>query len=130
VWPRRVSIAHADGRLKMRRFYVVGSGDTYGIMLHHFVSDEEAHTFHDHPWRWGVSVMLWGGYFEERLERDDRQRTRWVAPGRLNFLRGDRFHRVALGGGRPAWTLFVHGPRAKQWGFLDVVTRAFRPYVR
>ncbi|MCU1279844.1 MAG: hypothetical protein JWM53_3390 [bacterium] len=130
MWPRRVSIAFSDGRLKMRRFYLVGSGDTLGVMLHQFVADEEEGTLHDHPWRWGVSLMLSGGYFEERLDGAGRRRTRWVAPGRLNVVRGDRFHRVALRAGRPAWTLFLHGPRARPWGFLDVVTRAFRPFVR
>jgi hypothetical protein len=37
----------------------------------------------------------------------------------VNFLRGEDFHRVVLRDGRPAWTLFVHGPRVKGWGFMQ-----------
>jgi hypothetical protein len=37
----------------------------------------------------------------------------------LNFLRGEDFHRVILREGRPAWTLFLHGPRIKGWGFMQ-----------
>ncbi|MDY6874393.1 MAG: hypothetical protein SVR81_10625, partial [Chloroflexota bacterium] len=34
---------------------------------------------------------------------------------------GYRFHRVKLNRSvrRRAWTLFVHGPRVKGWGFMD-----------
>jgi hypothetical protein len=128
MWARRVSIARDDGRLKLRRFYLIGSGDTLGLMLHQFVADEDQETLHDHPWRWGISVMLRGGYFEERLDDDGTRRTRWVAPGHLNVVRGDRFHRVSLRAARPAWTLFFHGPRVKPWSFL--VSGALRPFVR
>jgi hypothetical protein len=130
VWPRHVDIAASDGRLKLRRFYLIGSGDTMGVMLHCFVADDDETTLHDHPWRWGVSLMLRGGYFEERLDSYDERRRRWIAAGRLNVVRGDRFHRVVLRNGRTAWTLFLHGRRAKPWGFLDAVTRAFHPFRR
>jgi hypothetical protein len=44
--------------------------------------------------------------------------SRRLRPGRLNRLRGEDYHRVVLRNGLPAWTLFMHGPRVKGWGFL------------
>jgi hypothetical protein len=52
-------------------------------------------------------------------------KSRWLGRGRINVVSGTDFHRVELPGARPAWTLFVHGPKVRRWGFLDLVTRAF-----
>lgn len=37
---------------------------------------------------------------------------------RINIIRGTDFHRILLVPGEEAWTLFIHGPRTKGWGFL------------
>jgi hypothetical protein len=74
-----------------------------------------------------LSLVLRGGYLEERRGRDDPATTRrWLPPGRLNLLLPGVFHRVELRDGRAAWTLFVHGRKVRRWGFLDAVTGAFR----
>lgn len=51
--------------------------------------------------------------------------SRWLGPGRINIVSGTDFHRVELPARRPAWTLFVHGRKVRQWGFLNLVTRTF-----
>ncbi len=99
----------------------------YGMFLHHFHRDDEARELHSHPWKWSVSLILSGGYREERLERGwPSVRERVFRPGNINVLTNDVFHRVELldvfGG---CWTLFVHGPKNKNWGFLDRDTREF-----
>jgi hypothetical protein len=127
MWPARATIAGDDGRPKLHRRYLVGTGKTFGVFLHHFVGSDGPTELHDHPWRWAVSLVLWGGYLEERrLTASARSTRRWLGPGRLNLLRPGTFHRVELRAGRPAWTLFVHGPKVRRWGFLDVATGAFR----
>jgi hypothetical protein len=128
VWPPRADILCDNGRLKTRRYYLLGTGKTYGVMLHQFAADDASDRFHDHPWTWGVSLMLRGGYFEERVERDGRRRTHWRAPWRLAFIRADRFHRVMLRDGRRAWTLFFHGPVFRVWRFFDAATGTIRPH--
>lgn len=127
MWFAPATIFDGDGAPKLHRRYLLGTGKTFGVFLHHFVGSDEPDVFHDHPWTWGVSLVLRGGYVEERCDRTGGSLVRRVLrPGRLNVLRPGDFHRVELRGGRPAWTLFVHGPKVRRWGFLDRVTGAFR----
>lgn len=106
-----------DGRPYLERYYL---GGAFGrcVYLHRFVASDPDRGVHDHPWRRAVSVVLTGGYRELRLRRDRGSTvTRRVRPLSVNVIRGDDFHRVLLD--QPeAWTLFVHGPRIKGWGFL------------
>lgn len=127
MWPERTTILANDGEPKLHRDYLLGTGKTFGVFLHRFVASDAPSEFHDHPWSWGASLILRGGYVEERRRRDDCTITRrWLGPGRVNFLSPGIFHRVELRDRRPAWTLFVHGPKVRRWGFLDSVTGAFR----
>jgi len=126
MWRPRATILGDDGAPKLHRFYLFGSGTTFGVFLHHFVGSDAPHIFHDHPWPWGLSLVLRGGYTEERCAGASAPVTRrTLRPGRLNLLRPGTFHRVELRDHRPAWTLFVHGPKVRRWGFLDRVTGAF-----
>ena len=125
--PPRSTIPGDDGSPKIHRHYLLGTGKTFGVFLHHFVGSDSPTEFHDHPWSWGVSLILRGGYTEERCLGSDRTITRrWLGPGRLNLLLPNVFHRVELRDRRPAWTLFIHGPKTRRWGFLDSITGAFR----
>lgn len=83
------------------------------IQLHRFVrSDPDG--LHDHPWGWSRSFILAGWYLEER-----RDFTRVRAAGGTYGMTGDTFHRVVLpAGARDVWTLFIHGPYVKHWGFI------------
>lgn len=135
-----------DGDTPYLERYYVGSPFGLRIYLHRFVASDPDRGMHDHPWQWALSIILSGWYYEER--RDTLPgRPRMVR--RLNWLRGDTFHRVLLprdqaaitAWGRPAeptddfgidserlpaecWSLFLHRVgHAKQWGFfrpLDV----------
>jgi hypothetical protein len=122
VWPPRATIFNPDGSPRLHRYYLVGSGNTFGVFVHHFVASDEEWRMHNHPWRWAFALVLAGGYREWRLGADGRQRSRWLGRGRVNLVGG--FHRVELAG-RPAWTLFVHGPKIRRWGFLNLMTRVF-----
>jgi hypothetical protein len=44
--------------------------------------------------------------------------SRTVSAGDLNFLLGTDFHRVVLPSIFDTWSLFIHGPRIKGWGFI------------
>src|SRR5262245_48626738 len=127
MWAERATIPGEDGRPKLYRTYLFGTGKTFGLFLHQFVRSDAPTRFHDHPWRWSVSFILRGGYVEERRRRDEGTVTRrYLKPGRFNVLVPEVFHRVELCDGRPAWTLFLHGPKIREWGFLDAVTGSFR----
>ena len=126
MWPQRTTIWDEAGNPKIHRHYLFGTGRTFGVFLHNFVGSDAPTVFHDHPWTWGVALVLRGGYLEERRDREGARLTRrWLRPGRVNFLPPGMFHRVELRDRRPAWTLFVHGRKVRRWGFLDSVTGAF-----
>lgn len=75
------------------------------IQLHRFLrSDPDG--LHDHPWGWSRSFVLAGWYLEERR---DRTRLRRAGTG------------YGMTGVRECWTLFLHGPYVKHWGFITPI---------
>lgn len=116
-----------QGEPYLERYYLCGLNGVgfqgWHAYLHRFVDSDPDRGLHDHPWGHAVSLVLTGGYDEVRLvdkslpTAEVPTSTRRLLPGRFNRLRGEDYHRVVLNG-RPAWTLFVHGPRVKGWGFL------------
>jgi hypothetical protein len=112
-----------DGELGepyLERYYLFGAFGWHAY-LHRFVDSDPDRGLHDHPWNRALSLVLTGGYDEQRPAGAGlaHPAVRTVRPWRLNFLRGDDFHRVVLRGGEPAWTFFLHGPRVKGWGFMQ-----------
>jgi hypothetical protein len=117
-----------QGEPYLERYYVASLGwiglKGWHAYLHRFVDSDPDRGLHDHPWGLAMSLVLTGGYDEVRFAAGSakagqgRTITRRIRPGRINRLRGEDYHRVVLQGGRPAWTLFMHGPRVKGWGFL------------
>lgn len=96
------------------------------LYLHRFHRSDEDLALHNHPWRWAVSLILTGGYSEER-RIGNRVVRRSVLPLTLNFISADDFHRVDLFE-EDAWTLFLSGPKASSWGFWDRRTGEYVPW--
>lgn len=98
----------------------------FAVFLHEYHRCDAERWLHDHPWSWAIGIPLVGGYTEERLagfELPGRKTVRHVRRWRLNVIRCRDFHRIA--GVEPGtWTLFIHGPRVKRWGFLVERDRA------
>jgi hypothetical protein len=115
------------GEPYLERYYLFGVFGWHAY-LHRFVDSDPDRGLHDHPWDRALSLVLVAGYDEIRGGAAGCAPPRFVRPWRLNWLRGRDFHRVVLRGGRPAWTLFLHGPRVKGWGFLQ--NGIYRPMAR
>jgi hypothetical protein len=98
-----------------------------GVYIHRFHQGDDEPELHNHPWRWAVSLILAGGYIEERRDPDDRVRTRKIRPWTINFIRSGDFHRVDLLG-EDAWSLFVAGPKFQGWGFWNRHSGRFWPW--
>ncbi len=107
-----------------------------GLYLHCFLASDDEDELHNHPFQWSLSLILSGGYFEDRVVWWNRSwkpgdpgepmeiQRKEIKPFRLNFIRANDYHRVDLRDGR-AWTLFLAGPRTQDWGFLDPETGEF-----
>jgi hypothetical protein len=104
------------------------------LFLHNFQDSDRDHELHSHPWKWGLAVVLSGGYREERVHDPltvqskgvkPLVRTHTYLPLSINFLEAEDFHRIDLSEG-DAWTLFLAGPERDDWGFWDRNTGAFR----
>lgn len=124
----------------LSRYYVLGGardnedGDAetqrapwelLNLYLHHFHRGDDDLALHNHPWSWSVSLVLAGGYREERRD-DTRPRgadvvLRDVPPLSFNVIRGTDFHRVELLED-DCWSLFLAGPKVSSWGFWDRTT--------
>lgn len=87
-----------------------------GIYLHHFVRSDIEEEVHSHPWHWATSLILVGGYREQRCNAAGELTVRLYRPGDVNQLGPDDRHRVDLLG-EDCWTLFTFGSYAKPWGF-------------
>lgn len=114
------------GKPYLTRYYLFGADRERGnLFLHHFHSSDQGEEFHNHPWRWGASLILAGGYVEERTRSSFFLGSAKVEvlerrSGSFSYFTDEDFHRVdLLDPARGCWTLFACGARYKSWGFLD-----------
>lgn len=120
------TIVGADGSAYLHRYTLAEADTGERLYLHAFVRGDQAHELHDHPWS-GRSLILLGGYREERRGPGGRIEVREFRRGDVNHLDPGTFHRVDLIGPE-CWTLFWTGPREKSWGFWDRDTDVFTPW--
>lgn len=96
-----------DGSLYLRRIYLLP------FLYLHFIAQADADRhLHNHPWSWCRSLIIRGGYLEER----SRNRFFWRRPFSWLRLTQHSYHRIALVEPN-TWTLFFVGPRVQSWGF-------------
>jgi hypothetical protein len=133
--PRQITDRETGTRVYLTRWYVFGGardnddGDTgeplirlpFNIFLHRFERSDDDGALHSHPWSWGVSIILAGGYSEERRIGDTVERVTF-GPGSINVIRHEDFHRVDLLE-EDAWSLFIAGPKLGTWFFWDRETK-------
>ena len=138
----RIIMDRDGGTPYLSRWYLIGTPpatDRHGnlvsserrpslprLFLHRFFRSDHDGELHSHPWRWAVSLILAGGYREERRV-GDRVVVVERRPGSVVFLRGDDFHRVDLLGSE-SWSLFLVGPKGLDWFFWDRATKRRAPW--
>ena len=110
--PPDVVIGDGQGQDYMHRWFVMPRTVFGGVYLHRFLrSDKDVP--HDHPWD-STSILI-DGQYDEYLPATGGTYTRKA--GQITTRRADEAHRVILTDG-PATSLFMMGPRYRQWGFL------------
>jgi hypothetical protein len=118
----RVERITRNGAPYLNRYYVVGGkpgaarGRSPAIFLHHFVASDAPTVVHSHPWGFSCSLIMAGGYREERCAADGTRLRRDFRPGDVNVLAPTDRHRVDLLAA-DCWTLFLAGPIVHRWRF-------------
>jgi hypothetical protein len=99
----------------MRRWWLIPRNRWFNIYLHHFLRSDDDRALHDHPW-WNLSVLLDGRYVEHTISAGGINRKVVRHAGDWKFRVAGSAHRIELDNG-PCWTLFITGPRLREWGF-------------
>ena len=140
MFPSRVRDIVLDGRPYLRRFYITSKTDKqrpFGLYLHYFYRGDEDRELHNHPWKKSNSLILIGGYDEEKIMEDGTVRVRAMRIGQINVIKDTDFHRIMLNKsyGQYTWTLFMSGARTpktpdgyKDWGFWNKDTDKYIPH--
>lgn len=119
-----------NGKPYMRRWHIIPRNKLLNIYLHQFLHDDEDRAEHNHPWL-SLSILLRGKYIEHRPTSFISPLTKAIKPytstqifkrGAVIFRHANYFHRIELfkdneGKPKPAWTLFITGPKIQEWGF-------------
>jgi len=114
------------------RWFVIPRNVVFNVYLHQFRRSDDDRALHDHPWLFNASWLLSGEYVEHTIKaggllvRTHRRAGDWKlrwgkAPHRVELLQAA----MAVGNGSPkafgpplpCWTIFITGPRVRQWGF-------------
>jgi hypothetical protein len=124
-------LRRSDGQIYLDR-WGVGHDRIGRVLVHRMQAPDPGIDLHDHPW-WFASVVLWGGYTEQRaLTRDAAKFASEAERSGLDGLRGvtvarpvgsvrtmrlDECHTITTLHRRTCWTLVIGGPRRRRWGF-------------
>lgn len=106
----------------MLRWFLIPKNRFFGIYLHLFLNSDDDRALHDHPWP-TVSFVLTGGMWEVYAKRGadprdiDQQSTRYIERRNIVFRRAGWSHRIIMESGAKSITLFIAGPRVREWGF-------------
>ena len=111
----------------MLRWWVIPRNRFFNIYLHKILRSDDDRALHDHPW-WNVSFLLKGGYLEVmpyfsgirgHISADLPYGQRRKIRRRFSFVfrRAEAAHRRELIEAAPCWSLFITGPKIREWGF-------------
>jgi hypothetical protein len=101
--------------------YWIGSVLGWTAVLHEWHRADEYIHPHNHPWRNAISFVLCGEYEEQRVTFVSRDAFRLAMmdrrAGSASIIGSEVFH-VVTRVEPETWSLFLHGPKVRPWGFL------------
>lgn len=103
-------VVHNASGPYLSRWYLIPRNRWLNVYLHRFDGSDEDRALHDHPWA-SLSVMLKGELVEVTT-----QGRRTIKAGAVRLRRANFAHRLEHLG-VTTWTLFITGPRIREWGF-------------
>ena len=111
-----------DKDVYLRRWWVIPRNSYFNIYLHNMLRDDDE-ILHDHMYA-SLSVCLGGRLLERYKENPEATRfhepslvhSRDVVQGTISIRSSIMAHQLIVV--EPAWTIFITGPRIKEWGFF------------
>ncbi len=123
----------------MLRWWLIPRNRFFNIYLHKFLRSDEDRALHDHPWA-SLGMILKGEYIEHmpryphwwKVHGHRQTITKVRRAWRPVFRRSTDIHRIELmkewkpfiprwgwsmAEEKPVWTLFITGPKLREWGF-------------
>jgi hypothetical protein len=105
------------------RWWLLPRNVVFNVYLHQFRRSDDDRALHDHPWLFNASWLLSGEYIEHTIKAGGLMVRMHRRAGDVKLRWGKAPHRVELLMERdalaevPCWTIFITGPRVRQWGF-------------
>lgn len=115
AWAQGVMTREPDfiiGDNYLRRWWVIPRNDFCNIYLHEILRSDDDRALHDHPWA-NSSWVIDGGYIEHVPNGPSLHRT----AGDFVTREATALHRLELPEGGRAVSLFITGPKVREWGF-------------
>lgn len=95
----------------LRRWWVIPRNEQCNVYLHVIRKSDDDRAMHDHPWA-NTSYVIAGRYIEHTPEGSFLRKAGDVIERPANAL-----HRIELVPGWYATSLFITGPKVREWGF-------------
>lgn len=99
------------GENYLRRWWILPRNDFCNVYLHHIVDSDIDRALHDHPWP-STSFLIEGGYIEHTPDGVFKRKA-----GDVISRAADALHRLEIPAGGYAISLFITGPKVREWGF-------------
>ncbi len=121
--PPNLQIGDAENPYLLR-WYIIPRNKFFNIYLHRILRSDDDRALHDHPW-WNISFILDGGMLEVMPAKGfgsipigQRPKTnRYLKQGNLVCRGAKSAHRLEVRDKSTCQTLFITGPRIRDWGF-------------
>jgi len=121
---KRIVYDRVDNEPYLERYYLfLKERDRFpfNVFLHKFLKSDPDDV-HDHPWPF-ATLILKGGYWEWRPHFNEQGQkigevAKWCGPGSFRTAKATTYHRIELDPAVTCWTLFMPGPKQRDWGFL------------
>jgi len=121
---KRIVYDRLDNEPYLERYYLFlkeRKRFPFNVFLHKFLKSDPDDV-HDHHWPF-ATLILRGGYWEWRPQFNQQGQkigevARWCGPGSFRTASATTYHRIELDPAVTCWTLFMPGPKQRDWGFL------------
>lgn len=114
AWARDMMTRAPDfviGDNYLRRWWVIPRNEGCNIYLHEINNSDDDRALHDHPWD-NTSMLIDGGYIEHTPDGAFVREA-----GSIVTRKATDAHRLEILPGSRAISLFMTGPKLREWGF-------------